>query len=474
MKITFKRAAALAVAILFVLGAAIIPAAAETRTYMGLKYSIYGGEITVEGYTGSDPDLIIPDEIGGVPVTAIGDVAFGNCESIVSVTIGRNVTLIGEFAFGHCVSLRTVYYVGSEAEWYDNVAVEDGNDRLLAAEFVFNYSTGLFVFVPAKAPTCTEDGNTRYYVSRMNGKYYSDGEGVREIGEDSVIVPALGHDYRAVGSGTSADEEPLVTYVCSRCGDSKVDVAGAGSKHTFGQWRVTVAPKCTDKGEMARVCSDCGLIDKEDIPALGHNFGSDGNAEFCQRCGAANPEYVPPLPFEDVPADAYYADAIRWAVRRGVTEGTAANRFSPDNGCTRAQVVTFLWRAAGCPKPKMGVNPFSDVKDEAYFADAVLWAVENGITVGTGPTKFSPDGACTRAQIVTLIHRASGCPSPKMGMIPFSDVSSNDYFSAAVLWAVENGITLGTGDGRFSPGATCTRAQIVSFLYRGMTDEAER
>ncbi len=475
MKKTLKRVISLIAAAALAVGAAALCAvSAETLNYMGFRYSVFDGEITIDGYSGSEIDLLIPDEIGGIPVTAIGDVAFGDSYSIVSVTFGKNMTLIGEFAFGHCVSLRSVYYTGTETEWSDNVAVEDGNAPLLSADFTFGYKVPAFRFVPAKAPTCTEDGNTKYFIDRMTGKIYSDAEGVRELDETSVVVPAIGHDYRSVGSTTNSSGKLFVTYVCSRCGETRIAEAADGKIHFFSDWTVTVAPGCTEKGERSRSCADCGLTETEEVPAAGHDFGADGNAERCSRCGAANPGYVEPLAFTDVSEDAYYADAIRWAARKKITEGTSATTFSPSNGCTRAQVVTFLWRAAGCPDPRMGIDPFSDVREEAFFYPAVLWAVEQGITVGTGASEFSPGRACTRAQIVTFLHRAFGTPEPKMAMNPFSDVKTDDYFASAVLWAVGSGITLGTGEGRFSPDATCTRAQIVSFLYRGMTDPAER
>ena len=142
--------------------------------------------------------------------------------------------------------------------------------------------------------------------------------------------------------------------------------------------------------------------------------------------------------------------------------------FSPGAGCTRAQVVTFLWRAAGEPQPKSENNPFADVQKGQYYYKAVLWAVEKGITTGTSPTTFRPDQTCTRGQIVTFLWRYFGEPEPKTGNNPFEDVKDSDYFYKAVLWAVENGITTGTTATTFRPEQTCTRAQIVTFLYRAM------
>ena len=167
--------------------------------------------------------------------------------------------------------------------------------------------------------------------------------------------------------------------------------------------------------------------------------------------------------FKDVSNDAYYKDAVLWAVSKGITSGTTATTFSPNASCTRAQMVTFLWRAAGSPKAS-GSNPFGDVPADAYYYDAVLWAVENGITSGTSATTFAPDATVTRGQTAAFLYRAAG--SPAASGSGFSDVSSDAYYADAVAWAVQKGITSGTGNGRFSPDAACTRGQIVAFLYR--------
>ena len=171
--------------------------------------------------------------------------------------------------------------------------------------------------------------------------------------------------------------------------------------------------------------------------------------------------------FVDVPADAYYYDAVLWAAENGITGGTDAVHFSPNATCTRAQAVTFLWRAAGCPAPESSTMPFTDVAEGSYYHDAVLWAVENGITKGTSDTTFTPNAKCTRAQIVTFLWRSQ--KSPASGSVnPFTDVAADAYYAGAVLWAVENGITAGTTAATFSPNNDCTRAQIVTFLYRCM------
>ena len=172
--------------------------------------------------------------------------------------------------------------------------------------------------------------------------------------------------------------------------------------------------------------------------------------------------------FADVKSSDYFHDAVQWAVAQGITEGTSSNTFSPNASCTRAQMVTFLWRAAGSPEPKRSVDSFSDLDPSAYYYKAVLWAIENGITNGTSTDTFSPHMTVTRGQTVTFLYRAAGAPSHD-GDSAFHDVNSSDYYFDSVAWAAKNSITGGTGDGKFSPSADCTRAQIVTMLYRANT-----
>ena len=171
--------------------------------------------------------------------------------------------------------------------------------------------------------------------------------------------------------------------------------------------------------------------------------------------------------FVDVSASDYYYDAVLWAVGKGITTGTSATTFNPNGICTRAQAVTFLWRAAGSPAAKSSAMPFADVKAGSYYYDAVLWAVEQGITKGTSDTMFSPNATCTRAQIVTFLWRANGSPVAS-GNSAFTDVAADAYYAAAVTWAEKNGVTGGIGGGLFGSNNNCTRAQIVTFLYRAM------
>ena len=168
--------------------------------------------------------------------------------------------------------------------------------------------------------------------------------------------------------------------------------------------------------------------------------------------------------FVDVAEGSYYEEAIDWAVEKGITNGVSSNMFAPNDPCTRAQIVTFLWRAAGSPAPK-SISSFTDVPADAFYAKAVAWAVENGITSGTGESKFSPNATCTRAQAVTFLYRASGSPAVS-GSAEFSDVSATAFYADAVAWAAKKGITTGIGGGLFGADNDCTRGQIVTFLWR--------
>ncbi len=170
--------------------------------------------------------------------------------------------------------------------------------------------------------------------------------------------------------------------------------------------------------------------------------------------------------FNDVYEDDYFADAVLWAVENGITTGTGKNQFSPSSPCTRGQIVTFLWRNAGEPEPKTTSQPFTDVKPTDYYYKAVLWAVENSITSGMGKDKFGPASPCTRGQAVTFLWRAAGSPSAPGMESSFTDIQSGSYYEKAVNWAVANDITAGTSTTTFSPDKSCTRGQIVTFLYR--------
>ena len=239
---------------------------------------------------------------------------------------------------------------------------------------------------------------------------------------------------------------------------------------------ITVSPKSASKGDTVTITvkPDKGY-ELDTLKVLDKNgykvklTEKNGKYTFTMPAGKVTVkgsfvEEAPEQIFTDVPVDAYFYEAVKWAAEKGITGGVGNGLFAPNQPCTRAQIVTFLWRAAGSPGPKT-MSGFSDVPADSYYAKAVAWAVENGITGGTGDGKFSPDATCTRAQAVTFLYRASGAPAVS-GNAAFSDVATNAYYAAAVKWAEKNGITGGIGGGLFGSDNNCTRAQIVTFLYR--------
>ena len=239
---------------------------------------------------------------------------------------------------------------------------------------------------------------------------------------------------------------------------------------------VTVSPRSAEKGDTVTITAkpDSGY-QLDDLTVTDKNgkelkLTDKGNGKYTFTMPASKVEIkatfvkeVETSPFSDVSTSAYYYEAVKWAQEKGITGGIGNGLFGPNQPCTRAQIVTFLWRAAGSPEPK-AMSSFADVSTDAYYAKAVAWAVENGITTGTGDGKFSPDATCTRAQSVTFLFRAIGKLVDSKA--EFSDVLTDSYYANAVAWAVENGVTNGIGDGLFEPDNSCTRAQIVTFLYR--------
>ena len=280
---------------------------------------------------------------------------------------------------------------------------------------------------------------------------------------EGTVIPATGGGSSSGGGGGVGVTTYAITVQNSKNGG------------------VTVSPKSASKGDTVTITAtpDKGytlesltVLDK-DGKALALTDKGGGRYTFTMPAGKITVKAVFMDDntmlnfFTDVHAEDYYYDAVLWAAQEGVTGGTSATTFDPDGSCTRAQAVTFLWRAAGSPEPKSAAMPLTDVPAGSYFEKAVHWAVENGITKGTSDTTFSPDDSCTRAQIVTFLWRAGGSPAVS-GNSAFSDVASDAYYAAAVAWAEKNGVTGGIGGGLFGSDNTCTRAQIVTFIYRSV------
>ena len=249
-----------------------------------------------------------------------------------------------------------------------------------------------------------------------------------------------------------------VSYVVASAAEIRLTgVIFDDGTHEHSHTAVVTAPTCTEGGYTTYTCGCGDTYVADETPALGH----DWHATECGRCDATREN-----PFTDVPNNSWFVNAVLWALEEKVTNGVSATMFGPNEYCNRAQAVTFLWRAAGSPAPTSNVNPFVDVPAGEFYTDAVLWAVENGVTGGVNATHFAPADKCNRAQIVTFVYRALGEPEVTTTENPFVDVPADEFYADAVLWALENGITTGVTNTHFAPGGLCNRAQIVTFLYR--------
>ena len=423
-------------------------------------------QIGVEAFEGCDylSALKLPSSL-----EVIGMQAFQGCWGIQRLDLPSTMREIGAGAFYQCYSLRQIH-LNSKLEYIGDSA--------------FAY-TGFF------------QDHTEKWVYLDNWLLRAKLEGETEITVRDGTVGIAGHAFESEG-------QIKVTRV--RLPESIRSLGGA----VFENWEklssINLPEKLLRIGELAFM--GCGRLAEVTIPLSVKQIGSIafGNCSGLKKLTIMNPEclldnplnefsnrsqivlcglsgstaeayakqfgcqFVNPYPtqFADVGASSYYLDAVVWASSQEITSGTAAGAFSPNQSCTRGQVVTFLWRAAGKPpvEDETGENPFTDVQESAYYYDAVLWAVGKGVTTGASETTFNPNGKCTRGQVVTFLWRAAGSPEPASGSSAFRDVSETDYYARAVVWAVEKGITNGTEPNVFSPRKSCTRAQVVTFLWR--------
>lgn len=268
--------------------------------------------------------------------------------------------------------------------------------------------------------------------------------------------------------------EQVITALRNLIAEAKKLLASSGTKNEALEACVRKAEALLESGDVsteavAKLSAELGALMKTASAEAPKQPAAGSTAPTASKPAAKAVETKPAeapkgktVGFSDVDAGAYYYDAVQWAVQKGITSGTTETTFSPDQTCTRAQTITFLWRAAGSPSPKAKNNSFTDVKETAHYFNAVLWALERGIVSGD---KFNPDTAVTRAQVATFLYRNAGSPAVTGGDT-FTDVPADAYFAKAVAWVAAKGITSGTKDHTFNPDSACTRAQIVTFLYR--------
>lgn len=382
---------------------------------------------------------------------------------------------------------------GNEAYWTCSgcgkyFSDENGTNEIEKDSWVLKTLGHDMTKTDAKEATCTEDGNNEYYTCSRCGGVFKDEAGTQATTVEVETLKKLGHDWsNKNGICARCDAKCTETHkpgtTCSVCHKytSYPYVPGAptypASAPAVPNGTVTVSPANASKGANVTV-----TVKPNEGYVLETLTVTDKNGDELKLTDKGNGKYTFTMPgskvevkatfmednsvfnfFYDVPNDAFFYEAVKWAVENGVTNGLSDTMFGPYESCTRAQIVTFLWRAVGSPEPKTA-SSFTDVPASAYYAKAVAWAIENGITNGMTETTFAPNATCTRGQSVTFLYRAlKGTAS---GSTNFTDVKSDAFYTDAINWAVANNVTNGTSNTTFSPNADCTRAEIVTFLYR--------
>ena len=452
------------------------------------EYNAYTGTdaITVS-VTLKQPSSATVDPAG------IGDLVYtGSDQTLITAGAATGGTLYYKLNNGtYSKDLPTAQNAGNYTVYYKVVGDDDHEDTeeqsftvTIQKAIITVKAKDQTAYVGDKAPvlgadSCTVSGlmGGEKLTTQPTAKYV-DADG-KEIAPDMTKTG----EVKILAGGAAASDNYTIRYEGGKLTVSTRPSSGGShaSSYTVSvdkteNGAITVSPKSASKGDTVTITvkpdngyqlDDLTITDKNGAEL---KLTDKGNGKYIFTMPASRVEInatfvkeVETSPFSDVSTSAYYYEAVKWAQEKGITGGIGNGLFGPNQPCTRAQIVTFLWRAAGSPEPK-AMSSFADVSMDAYYAKAVAWAVENGITTGTGDGKFSPDATCTRAQSVTFLFRAIGKLVDSKA--EFSDVLTDSYYANAVAWAVENGITNGIGDGLFGPDNSCTRAQIVTFLFR--------
>lgn len=399
---------------------------------------------------------------------SIGDSAFNGCAALTKVDMPDSVTYLGAGAYQNCTGLTSATLSEKLSEMNNSVfAGCTGLTTVTLPDLVNNIGNYLFQGCSKLASVYTGDyiqfvGSSNFDGCADNLTVYGYPGSYMEVYCETYDInfaarsdaPASGAGIENITSSTGVDPETgeVCTVITITLSDGRTQKFYLGNEVNSIE-DITSRPGFDPDGKPCTVVTI--TMTNGDVERFYVYDGKDGE----------DGETVVTPAFTDVPATAYYADAVAWAVANGITTGTDENTFSPNAPCTRAQVVTFLWRAMGSPEPR-SAGTFTDVDASSYYAKAVRWALENGITSGTSATTFEPNAVCTRAQVVTFLMRALDGRS--YGSAGFADVAASSYYADAVAWAVANGITDGTGATTFSPDTQCNRAQIVTFLYRAV------
>jgi len=422
-------------------------------------------------------------------VKKISELAFSDCDQLASVTLRDGVTEICDQAFSWCYGLDSITIPASVTSIGENAFEGTKNFTIygVTGSYAETYAREHDIPFAAESTSGSWGENAAWSFDKSTGTLTVSGAG--EIkNEDSAGSLSKAPWHALCGEIKSLVIEDGITrignhaffgcagLVSASIPNSVTSIGKIAFYLCYGLTAVTIPDSVTEIDQFAfRKCYNLTICGK--AGSYAETYAKENNISFAAvqpstptpaptPVTPAEPDPVPAAPgFIDVPSGAYYADAVQWAAENGIAGGTDETHFSPDDPCTRGQAVAFLWRVAGKPEPQSATVPFTDIKAGAYYEKAVQWAAEQGITAGTSETEFGPGAACTRAQIVAFLYRAENSPAVT-GENSFSDVAAGAYYESAVRWAAENEITSGTDGNHFSPDDTCVRGQVVTFLYR--------